>query len=347
MNMPTYSVAVLGASGYPGVELLGYIAHHPAFEVRWAAANANAGKTVGDLFGYLPGLADIRFEPTDVAAVPDVDVAFLALPHGTAAEHGHRLADRGMKVVDFSADWRLHDAALYPTWYGEAHGRPDELAEWVYGLPETHRDELAGANKVANPGCYPTAAILALAPVLGSGSIATDGIIIDAASGVSGAGRKVDADYLFTELDASYKAYGVGKHRHTPEIEQELSLAANRDVIVTFTPHLAPMARGLLVTCYAKITTSFDDVASQVESAYKTEPFVHVVPSGKQPATKHVSGSNHALIGVAHDARTNTAVITCAIDNMGKGAAGQAIQNANLMLGLDETTGLTHGGVFP
>ncbi len=342
-----HDVAVLGASGYPGAELLRYLSAHPHLNLAWATAYRHAGQRLGDLFGHLPGMADVRLETSDPSTVPDVALAFLALPHGAAAEAGRALADRGVKVVDFSADWRLQDASAYPAWYGEVHPYPEDLTSWVYGLPETHRNEVVGASRVANPGCYPTAAILALAPLLEEGIVSADGIVISAASGVSGAGRKVDADYLFTELDGSYKAYGVGTHRHTPEIEQELSLAAGRELTVTFTPHLAPMTRGLLATCYAKSSASVEELHGVLELAYKGEPFVHVLPLGKQPQTKHVSGCNHALIGVAADPRTGTVVVTCAIDNLGKGAAGQAVQNANLMLDLDEGAGLSAMGVFP
>jgi N-acetyl-gamma-glutamyl-phosphate reductase len=347
MNSPSCDVAVLGASGYAGAELLRYLSAHPLLQLAWATADRHAGNTVGDLFGHLPGLSGVRFEATDPATVPAVALAFLALPHGAAAETGRTLADRGIKVVDLSADWRLQDAGAYPTWYGEAHPHPEDLSSWVYGLPETHRGDVQGAACVANPGCYPTAAVLALAPLLAEGIVSTDGIVVAATSGVSGAGRKVEADYLFTELDASFKAYGVGKHRHTPEIEQELSRAAGTDVVVTFTPHLAPMTRGLLATCYARTSASLEELHGALDVAYKGEPFVHVLAPGKQPATKHVSGSNHAQIGIVLDTRTSTAVVTCAIDNLGKGAAGQAVQNANLMLGFDETAGLGSMGVFP
>jgi N-acetyl-gamma-glutamyl-phosphate reductase len=347
MTSQTYDAAVLGASGYGGGELLRYLNAHPHLRLAWATADTNAGKPLGEVAPHLIGLADVVLQSMDAATVPDVDVAFLALPHGAAAETGRVLAGRGIKVVDFSADWRLRDPGAYDRWYGWAHPHPDELSGWVYGLPETHRDELAGAAKVADPGCYPTAAILALAPALASGAISTEGIVVSATTGVSGAGRKVAADYLFAEMDSSVKAYGVGTHRHTPEIEQELSRAAAQPLNVTFAAHLAPLTRGLLATCYAKATSDLEDVRSALEVAYKDEPFVHVLPGGAQPGTKSVSGSNHALIGVAGDARTNTAVITCAIDNLGKGAAGQALQCANLMFGLDETLGLETTAVFP
>ncbi len=331
--------AIIGASGYAGAELMRYLAVHPGLDVAWVTANRNAGRPVSDLYGHLG--SDLVFQPTEAGAVPDVDVAFIALPHGVAAEMGRSIAARGIKVVDLGPDWRLNDGSAYDEWYGWTHAYPDEVASWVFGLTELHREEVTGASKVANPGCYSTAAILALAPAVASGVIATDAIVVDAASGISGAGRKLADKYLFSELEASYSAYGVGKHRHVPEMEQELS------VPVTFTPHLVPMARGLLVTCYAKLAGSIEDLRESIETAYKGGPFVHVLPSGSQPSTKQVSGSNNAFIGVGADPRTNTAVITCAVDNLGKGAAGQAIQNANLMLGLDETTGLLARGVYP
>lgn len=345
--MQTPLVGVLGASGYAGGELLRYLGVHASFEVAWATADRNAGRTVGDVFAHLIGLEELTLAPTDLDHMPELDLAFLALPHGSSAAIGAELSARGVKVVDIAADWRLHDPGAYETWYGWTHPAPGALGDWVYGLPELHRERIVSASCVANPGCYPTAAVLALAPLLASGVIEPQGIVIDAASGVSGAGRKVDAEYLFSELDASYRAYGVGRHRHTPEIEQELGAAAGVDVVVTFTPHLAPMTRGLLVTCYARLAGDASAVWESLSTAYKGEPFVHVLPSGTQPATKQVSGSNHALIGVNVDERTGTAVVTCAIDNLGKGAAGQAIQNANLMCGLDETTGLLGAGVYP
>lgn len=345
--MNNHSAAVLGASGYAGGELLRYIGLHPSLDLVWATADQNAGKLVGEIFGHLPGLAEVKLEGTDASTVPDVDIAFLALPHGAAADIGRTLASRGIRVVDLSADWRMNNAAAYQQWYDFQHPYPGELSSWIYGLPEMHREQLAEAKTVASPGCYPTAAILPLAPLLKEQVIEADGIVVDAVSGVSGAGRKVDADYLFSELDSSFKAYGVGKHRHTPEIEQELSLAAGSDVVVTLTPHLAPMARGLLATCYTRSTGSVKDIHEVLSTAYKGEPFVRVLPVGSQPVTKHVSGTNDAIIGVGGDARTGTIVLTCAIDNLGKGASGQMIQNANLMLGLDETTGLQSSGLYP
>jgi N-acetyl-gamma-glutamyl-phosphate reductase len=345
--MNKHRVGVLGASGYSGGELLRYLGSHPALEVVWATADQNAGRRVGEVFGHLVGLEEMILAPTELSGAPTLDLAFLALPHGRSAEIGKALVSQGVKVVDLSADWRLHDAGAYEEWYGWTHPAPEGLGKWAYGLPELYREDIAAATGVANPGCYPSAALLALVPALRAGALAPEGIVIDAASGVSGAGRKIDAGYLFSELDASYAAYRVGKHQHTPEIEQELTAAAGTRVRVTFTPHLVPMARGLLATCYARMSAGVDDVRTSLEIAYKGEPFVHVLPAGKQPATKQVAGSNHALVAVEGDTRTDTAVITCAIDNLGKGAAGQAIQNANLMLGLNETEGLNATGVYP
>lgn len=345
--MNKHSVGVLGASGYSGGELLRYIGSHPSLEVAWVTADQNAGRKVTDVFGQLVDLGDLTLAPTDLDGAPGMDLAFLALPHGHSADIGGRLVSQGVKVVDLAADWRLGDPSAYEDWYGWSHPAPGDLGSWVYGLTEIYRDRISSATGVANPGCYPAAALLALAPVLRSGAVSPEGIVIDAASGVSGAGRKVDAAYLFSELDSSYAAYRVGNHQHTPEIEQELSKAAGERVLVTFTPHLVPMARGLLTTCYARLIADIDEIRGALEIAYKDEPFVHVLRAGLQPSTKQVSGSNHALVAVEADARTHMAVITCAIDNLGKGAAGQAIQNANVMLGLDETAGLTGTGVFP
>jgi N-acetyl-gamma-glutamyl-phosphate reductase len=340
--MHKYSVAVLGASGYSGAELLRYIAGHPGLELVWATAESNAGRPVSELYGHLGDLGDVVLQPTEIDAVPGVDLAFLALPHGSAATHGRTLAARGIKVVDLSADWRLRDAARYPEWYGQAHPHPDELGTWVYGLTELNRDAVSGTDRVANPGCYPSAALLALQPLVADEVVSKDGIVVSAVSGVSGAGRKVDASYLYTELEGSFGAYRVGRHQHTPEISQELGVDS-----LLFTPHLAPMTRGLLATCFAHAAASGEVIRESLERAYKGEPFVTVLPSGKQPQTKFVSGTNRAVIGVETDVRTNTAIVTCAIDNLGKGAAGQAVQNANLMLGLDETAGLTGLGIFP
>jgi N-acetyl-gamma-glutamyl-phosphate reductase len=331
--------AIIGASGYAGAELLRYLLPHPAIDVVWATGNRNAGKAVADLYGHLD--TDLVLQPMDAATVPDVDVAFLALPHGAGAPVSKALADRGVKIVDLGPDWRLHDASGYDRWYGAPHSYPGELSSWVYGLTELHRADIASSSRVANPGCYSTAAILALAPAIHAGVVEGAGIIIDAASGISGAGRKVAEQFIFAEYDSSYAAYKVGGHRHTPEIEQELG-----GITVTLTPHYVPMTRGLLVTCYARMRGSVDDVRDALTTAYKGETFVRVLPSG-QPGTKQVAASNNALIGIASDERTGLAIITCAIDNLGKGAAGQAIQNANLMLGLDEATGLGAPAVYP
>jgi N-acetyl-gamma-glutamyl-phosphate reductase len=247
--------------------------------------------------------------------------------------------------VDLSADFRLKDADAYPEWFGSAHTSPDALGEWVYGLPELHRGSIAGAGAVANPGCYPTAAILALAPLVREGLIDPATIVISAASGVSGAGRGVNAGVHFSHVEANFKAYGVPGHKHTPEIEQELGALAGSAVTVTFVPHLVPMARGLLATCVAALTGDADP-AGAASSMYEAEPFVRVL-RGALPETKYTSGSNVCLLGYRVDARANRVIATAAIDNLGKGAAGQAVQNLNLMLGIEETAGLSAGGLYP
>ncbi len=338
-------VGIAGASGYSGAELLRYLAGHPSLRPVVATSREFAGRPVRDVYPNLP--YDLAYTELDVASLTELDVVFLALPHGASMEIGAQLAEHGTRVVDFSADFRLADASAYPQWFGKEHAAPSWLGKWVYGLPELHRAEIAGAALVANPGCYPTAALLALAPLVDAGLIETDTIVIAAASGVSGAGRGMNAGVHFSHVDANFKPYGYPGHKHTPEIEQELSRLAGAEVRVTFVPHLLPTARGLLATCTAHATqgTSNDALADALQAHYSKETFVRVI--GTAPETKYVAGSNHALVNVKLDARTNTVVATAAIDNLGKGAAGQALQNANLMLGLDESAGLYHGGVYP
>lgn len=342
-----YRAAVVGASGYSGAELLRLLSAHPAIEVSAATSREFAGKAIAEVYPNLSAFGPQPFVPLEDAALDDADVVFLALPHGASMGIGAPLASTGARIVDFSADFRLTDPALYRTWYGAEHAAPEWLGKWAYGLPELHRDEIRGAALVANPGCYPTATALALSPLLGSGLVEPSGITIAAASGVSGAGRGMSAGVHFSHVDANVKAYGFGTHKHTPEIEQELSLAAGMPVTVTFVPHLVPTARGLLATCTARLTEGA--TAAQVRDAviarYEGEPFVRATPT--PPETKYVSGSNGAHVYATADERTGTAIAVCAIDNLGKGAAGQALQNANLMLGLDEAAGLAAGGIYP
>jgi len=342
-----YRAVVVGASGYSGAELLRLLAGHPAIEVSAATSREFAGADIATVYPNLAAYAGRSFVALDEADLEAADIVFLALPHGASMAVGAPLAAAGGRIVDFSADFRLADAGLYRTWYGAEHSAPEWLGKWVYGLPELHRDQIRGAALVANPGCYPTAATLALAPLLAAGLIEPAGITIAASSGVSGAGRGMNAGVHFSHVDASVKAYGLGTHKHTPEIEQELSIAAGAATTVTFVPHLVPTARGLLATCVARLAAGATaaSVRDAVAERYAGEPFVRATPS--PPETKYVSGSNGAHVHATADERTGAAIVVCAIDNLGKGAAGQALQNANLMLGLDETAGLTAGGIYP
>ena len=333
-------VAVVGASGYAGAELIRLLAGHPGVRIASLHARERDGRLVG---GELPHLAPLALSFSD-GEPTDVDVAFLALPHGASAPLAARLLDRGVTVVDIGADFRLRDADAYATWYGGPHPVPQLLGQAVYGLTEWSRERLAGARLIANPGCYPTASLLALLPFAACGAIEGD-VIVDAKSGISGAGRGAGADYLFTELAESTKAYGLGGHRHRPEIEQALS-AAGHDGGVTFVPHLVPQSRGLLATCYLTLREDLDDegLARILIDRYEAEPFVHVTDA--PPATKQATGSNQAFVH-ARRVAARRAVVVAAIDNLGKGAAGQAIQNMNVALGLDESAGLTGLGLHP
>jgi N-acetyl-gamma-glutamyl-phosphate reductase len=343
----TVRVGVVGASGYSGAELLRLLAGHPGIDVDVATSREFAGKGIDDVYPNLGAYHGLEYVTIGEANLEGLDLVFLALPHGASVEVGARLADAGVRVVDFSADFRLTDPAAYQQWYGLEHAAPQWLGKWVYGIPELHRDEIRSAAAVANPGCYPTAAVLALAPLIVNRLIEPGHVTISAASGVSGAGRGLSAGVHFSAVDASYKAYSPGTHKHTPEIEQELSRLAGEEVRTTFVPHLVPMARGLLATCTAPLASGATStkISDTVISFYNGEPFVRAVAA--PPETKFVSGSNGALVWATADERTGTAIAVCAIDNLGKGAAGQALQNANLMLGLDETAGLSPGGIYP
>jgi N-acetyl-gamma-glutamyl-phosphate reductase len=334
------SVGVVGASGFTGAELLRLCAGHPELRVALATADAHAGTALSELYPSLAAVyGGLRFVRYDGAAFDGLDVAFLCLPHGASQAIVPDLRGRVKRVVDLAADFRLKDPALYPQWYGEAHAAPELLDEFVYGLPELFRDDLAGASLVAAPGCYPTAAAIALAPLLRAGLAASDGIVVDAASGVSGAGRD---KFPFCGTDEDFAVYGLLDHRHTPEIEQALGAS------VLFTPHLAPMSRGILATCYARPTRpgiTSDDVLDALRYAYSGEAFV-VVTDGA-PSTKATLGANTAHVTARSDPRTGWIVAVCAIDNLVKGAAGQAIQCANAICGLPETTGLPLVGVYP
>jgi N-acetyl-gamma-glutamyl-phosphate reductase len=340
--MTSITAGVLGASGYAGAEVLRLLARHPSLRVAWAAGDASAGQPVA---GRYPSLAhaygDLAFCTVDEGLGKGAEVLFAALPHGHAAKLAGRLGAAAGLVVDLSADFRLHDPDAYPAWYGAHHPFPEQLGTWPYGLPELHRDELRGARRVAVPGCYPTAALLALAPLLTAGLVEPAGIVVDAKSGLTGAGRSLTDDYLYVQANENVTPYKVGRHRHTPEIEQELGRAAGRPVSVTFTPHLVPMSRGLLATCYATLApgAGAEDLAAGLAGAFAGEPFVDVLPAGAWPATRAVTASNRAQVAAAV-AGGDRVVAAAAIDNLVKGAAGQAVQCANLALGLPETAGL-------
>lgn len=349
------SVGVIGASGYVGAELLRLASTHPMLEVAWATADTQAGESIGSLYPNLasayPNVSFVHFAEERLA---EVEAVFLALPHGQSAALAPVLVNRVNLVVDLAADFRLNDAALYPQWYGETHAAPQLLDSFVYGLPELFRDEIVDATRVAVPGCYPTASLLALGPLAAARMIDATGIVVDAASGVSGAGRPPKANTTFCAVDENFAAYGLLDHRHTPEIEQGLSKACvsrqGIDPNVLFTPHLAPMNRGILATCYARPAPGLGSISTSalldvLKDAYSDEPFVVVCE--EPPSTKATLGSNSVHVTARYDERTGWVMALAAIDNLVKGAAGQAIQCANIALGFDETLGLPLAGLLP
>jgi N-acetyl-gamma-glutamyl-phosphate reductase len=346
------TAAVAGASGYAGGELLRLLAAHPDVDEVVAAAGTQAGADVGDVHPHLSGLSGQAFVATDPALLAAADVTFLALPHGESSALLPALRAAGARVVvDLGADHRLQDAADWLRWYGGAHPAPEELGRWPYGLPELPgaRAELRGASQVAVPGCYPTAVTLALAPLLAAGLVDAADLVVVAASGTSGAGRSARVFLLGSEVMGDLAAYKVAGHQHTPEIAQSLSLAAGRRVTLSFTTLLAPMPRGILATCTARLADGVGarELQDALRSAYDDEPFVRLLPDGRWPHTASTYGSNACLLQATADLDAGRAVVVSAIDNLGKGAAGQAVQCANLALGLPERAGLTADGVAP
>ena len=345
-------IGVLGASGYTGAELVRLLIRHPYADIALLTADRRAGKAMADVF---PQFSPYRL-PT-LTAVDGVDwhalaldLVFCALPHGTTQAVIKDLLARmpDLKIVDLSADFRLADPAVYARWYGHAHAAPELQKIAVYGLTEIYRSEVKAARLAANPGCYTSCAELPLIPLLRAKAIDPDEIVIDAKSGVTGAGRGLREDMLFAEVSEGFHAYGVGHHRHMAELDQEFSKAAGRDVVVTFTPHLVPMNRGILSTIYVRgPKASPQDLHALLSKSYAKEPFVHVLPFGALPQTRHVRGSNMTFIGIAADRITGRAIIGSALDNLTKGASGQAVQNMNLMLGYRETMGLEQVALYP
>jgi len=338
-------VGILGSTGYTGQELIRILRNHPEAKIVYLGSSSSAGKDIADIYPHLAG-GNMILEDENV---PDVDVLFMALPHGLASAKAEELLNRGIKVIDLGADFRLQDPAVYREWYKTEPADQKLLQKAVYGLPELYRKDISGRNLVANPGCYPTASLLALVPLLQADLLLTDSIIIDAKSGVSGAGRGVNLAYHYSEVNENIKAYGVGQHRHTPEIEQQLSKAASRQIVVGFTPHLVPMTRGILATIYAQVKPGIaeQDLKEIWREAYEAEPFIHVLPEGVWPQTKYAYGSNHVFLQLKLDKRTGRVILVSALDNLVKGASGQAVQNMNILFELPETTGLEFNGLWP
>src|SRR3954463_14990401 len=346
-------VAIVGASGYSGEELVRLLLHHPDVELSAVTSRQSAGQTLAQVFpkfANLPRAKTLRFsEPKSEVLAKQADVVFLALPHGVAAEYAVPLIQAGCIVIDLSADFRVKSAAVYQEFYAHEHPAPEMLGKSVYGLPEVYRPQIKKASLIASPGCYPTSVLLPVIPLLKAGIIKPTGIIADSLSGVSGAGRKAELDYLFVECNESVRPYGVPKHRHLSEIEQELSIAANEPVTVQFTPHLIPVNRGILTTLYVAPMKHFDasgvqELAQKImacyQQAYGKEPFIRLLEGKSLPDTKNVAGTNVIEIGWRLDPRTGRLIVMSAEDNLVKGASGQAVQCLNLMCGFPETAGL-------
>ena len=341
-------IGIVGGTGYTGVELLRLLAMHPEAELRAITSRSEAGKPVSEIYGSLRGHIDLAFSEPDVDTLSACDLVFFATPNGTAMKMVPQLLEAGVKVIDLAADFRLQDTALWEQWYGMPHACEDILAEAVYGLPELNREKIRGARLVANPGCYPTASALGFLPLVENGLVDTANLIADCKSGVSGAGRGANAAMLMGEVGESFKAYAVPGHRHLPEIRQTLGWVSEQSVGLTFVPHLVPMIRGIEATLYGRLKDSAEiDLQALFEQRYADEPFVDVLPAGSHPETRSVRGINHCRIAVHRPQGADTVVVLSVIDNLTKGAAGQAVQNMNLMFGLEETCGLTQVALSP
>ena len=339
-------VGIVGGTGYTGVELLRLLALHPHVELRTITSRADAGTPVCQMFPSLRGYLDICFTHPDTAHLEQCDVVFFATPNGIAMQQARSLLDSGVRVIDLAADFRIRDVKVWEKWYGMSHACPDLIEQAVYGLPEINRAKIKQARLVANPGCYPTAVQLGFFPLIEDGLVDLSSLIADAKSGVSGAGRKAEVGFLFSEAADNFKAYGVSGHRHLPEIRQGLSLVAQQDIGLTFVPHLTPLIRGIHATLYAKLKTD-TDLQDLFEKRYINEPFVDVMPAGSHPETRSVRGSNRCRIAVHRPQDGDTVVVLSVIDNLVKGAAGQAVQNMNIMFGLPEVTALAIVPLLP
>ncbi|MGI8740286.1 MAG: N-acetyl-gamma-glutamyl-phosphate reductase [Gammaproteobacteria bacterium] len=332
--------AIVGATGYTGAELMRLLLAHPQVTLLTVTSRSAAGKRVGELFYNLRGRTELSFAEFSLKALAECDVVFFAAPNGTAMEYAPLLLGADVKVIDLAADFRLRDADSWKRWYGRSHSCPELLEQAVYGLPEVNRDAIRSARLLANPGCYPTAVLLGFLPLIEAGVVDPDYLIADAKSGVSGAGRKASIGSLFCEADENFSAYGADGHRHSPEIAQMLALRARREVSLTFVPHLTPMIRGIHATLYARLTVDEVDLQDIFQRRYAGEPFVDVMPAGSHPQTRSVRGSNQCKIAVHRPGGGSIVLVLSVIDNLVKGAAGQAVQNMNLMFGLDEALGL-------
>jgi len=347
MDVKMIKVGIAGGTGYTGVELLRLLAVHPQVALQVVTSRADAGTPVSHIYPSLRGFVDMLFTHPDQARLDQCDMVFFATPNGIAMQQVRALLDAGVKVIDLAADFRLQDIATWEKWYGMNHACPDLVAEAVYGLPEVNRGQIKSARLVANPGCYPTAVQLGFIPLLEAGVIDTDNLIADAKSGVSGAGRKGEIGNLFAEAADNFKAYGVAGHRHLPEIKQGLQrVAGDKPIGLTFVPHLTPMIRGIHATLYGRLTKEVD-LQDLFEQRYANEKFVDVLPAGSQPDTRSVRGANYCRMAVHRPQDGDTVVVLSVIDNLVKGAAGQAVQNMNIMFGLDESAALNNAAMLP
>jgi len=344
------SIGIIGGTGYTGIELLRILAAHPAASIQCITSRSETGRSVADLFPSLRGRIDLAFSDPSDGQLERCDIVFAATPNGVAMQHARRLLDAGVVVIDLSADFRLRDVDVWERWYGMTHACPDLVDHAVYGLPEINRAAIRDARLIANPGCYPTAVQLGFLPLLEAGLVQAGSLIADAKSGVSGAGRKAALGTSFSEMGESFKAYNAAGHRHLPEIRQGLSVVAGQEVGLVFTPHLLPIIRGIHATLYARLkdgNTSTDSLQRLFEERYEAEPFVDVMPEGSHPDTASVRGSNICRLAVVRPVDSDTVVVLAVEDNLVKGAAGQAVQNMNIALGLAETVGLDQIAVVP